>query len=73
MIMTTQAEIDYALMAGHAYRTTRNEINWLPAPKGWTPFFPVPDSTTSAFPTSSGFEAISFQRGSEIVISYAGT
>jgi hypothetical protein len=71
--MTT--EIDYALMAGHAYRTTRAEINWIPAPVGWTPFFPVPDySTASLFPVgNTGFEAISFKRGAEIVISYAGT
>lgn len=66
--------IDYALMAGDSYRTTRDEINWLPVPQGWTPFFPVPDPTTAeAFPTISGFEAISFQRGTEIVISFAGT
>ena len=65
--------IEYALMAGHAYRTTRDEINWIPAPQGWSPFFPVPDPTTLSFQTSGGFEAISFQRGNEIVISYAGT
>lgn len=70
--MTTT--IDYALMAGNAYRTTRNKINWIPAPQGWTPFFPVPDPTTAAvFPVTSGFEAIAFQNGTDIVISYAGT
>ena len=70
--MTTTTE--YALMAGHVYRTTRDEINWLPAPQGWTPYFPVPDPTTATgFPVTSGFEAIAFQRGSEIVVSYAGT
>lgn len=70
--MTTTVE--YALMAGHTYRTTRDEINWLPAPQGWTSYFPVPDPTTATgFPVTSGFEAISFQKGSEIVISYAGT
>jgi hypothetical protein len=43
-------------------------------PQGWTPFFHVPDSTTaSVFPVTSGFEAIAFQKGTEIVISYAGT
>ena len=26
--------IEYGLMAGHAYRATRDEINWLPAPQG---------------------------------------
>jgi Ca2+-binding RTX toxin-like protein len=70
--MTTT--IEYALMAGHAYRTTRDEINWIPAPDGWTPFFPVPDPTTAAtFQATAGFEAISFIKGTEIVISYAGT
>lgn len=43
--MTTQFEIQCALMAGHVYRTTRPELNWIPAPQGWTPFFPVPDPT----------------------------
>ncbi len=66
-------EIEYALMAGHAYRTTRDEISWIPAPQGWSPFFPVPDPTTPTFPSTGGFEAVSFQRGTEIVISYAGT
>ena len=65
--------IEYALMAGHAYRTTRDEINWFPVPQGWTPFFPVPDSSTPNFPTTDGFEAMSFQHGDEIVISFAGT
>lgn len=70
--MTTT--IDYALMAGSAYRTTRDRINWLPAPQGWEQFFPVPDPTTAtAFPVLAGFEAIAFAKGSEIVISYAGT
>jgi hypothetical protein len=65
--------IDYALMAGHAYRTTRDDINWISVPQGWSPFFHVPDPDTPSFPVTSGFEAISFQRGTEIVISYAGT
>ena len=69
--MTTA--IEYALMAGHAYRTTRDKINWLPAPQGWAPFFPVPDPTTPGFPTTHGFEAVSFTKGTDIVISYAGT
>jgi len=25
-------EIEYALIAGYAYHTTRDEINWFPAP-----------------------------------------
>lgn len=69
--------IDYALMAGRAYQTTRDKTNWFPVPQGWTLFFPVPDQTTAAaFPVSAGFEAVSFQNIADpniIVISYAGT
>ena len=66
--MTTSLE--YALMAGVVYRPTRNEINRFPisASSGWSE---VLNSHRTI--DSSGFEAISFQRGSEIVISYAGT
>ncbi|OFZ68762.1 MAG: hypothetical protein A2V79_10845 [Betaproteobacteria bacterium RBG_16_56_24] len=66
--------IEYALMAGRAYQTTRGQINWLPDLQslGWTEFFHVPDPITS-ITTTRGFEAISFQRGNEIVISFAGT
>src|SRR3989344_2757559 len=63
--MATQLE--YALMAGAAYRSTRDPINRIPTPEnlGWVPI---------RYETqSSGFEAISFQRGNEIVISFAGT
>jgi len=73
--MTTDTE--YALMAGYAYRTTRSQINSIPAPEGWTPFFPVPDPSTAAnFPATSGFEAVAFQNTAnpnKIVIAYAGT
>jgi hypothetical protein len=70
--MATQFEIDCALMAGRAYQTTRDPsgINWFPDPAGWTEFAHVPNST---YPTTSGFEAVAFQRGTEIVISFAGT
>jgi len=57
-------------MAVRAYQTTRGEENLFPIPEGWTEFFHVPNATT---PTSSGFEAVPFQRGNEIVISFAGT
>ena len=66
--------LDYALMAGSAYRTSRTLENLFPAPQGWALFFPVPDPSTAAiFPVSSGFEAVAFQSGTQIVISYAGT
>lgn len=72
--MTTDTE--YALMAGYAYRTTRSQINSIPTPESWIPFFPVPDPTTPDFPATSGFEAVAFQNTAnpnKIVIAYAGT
>ena len=60
--------IELALMAGRAYQSTRNDINWFPTPQGWT--------ITGHDEKSSGFEAVSFQNmanPNEIVISYAGT
>ncbi|MBZ0093954.1 MAG: hypothetical protein K8H75_01050, partial [Sulfuricella sp.] len=69
------SNVDYALMAGRSYQSTRDPggINWFPIPQGWSPFFHVPDSNTPTFATTDGFEAISFQNGNDIVISYAGT
>ena len=60
-------EVEYALMAGRVYQSTRETINWLPDlyALGWAEFLPQQ--------YSSGFEAVSFQNGNEIVISYAGT
>ncbi|MGB4115351.1 MAG: Mbeg1-like protein, partial [Polaromonas sp.] len=60
-------DTEYALMAGRVYQSTRGTINWLPDLQslGWAEFFPQQES--------SGFEAISFQKGNEIVISFAGT
>lgn len=60
-------DIEYALMAGRVYQSTRSEINWFPDLQslGWTEFMLQQQP--------SGFEAISFQKGNEIVISYAGT
>ncbi len=72
--------LDYALMAGRVYQTTLDPsgINFFPVPTGWTEFFHVPPSNNPNFtPSSGGFEAVSFSRGTganeEIVISYAGT
>lgn len=59
--------IEYALMAGASYISTRPEINQLPVPEGWSE--EVSDRQTR----SSGFEATYFTKGTEIVISYAGT
>ena len=64
--MATQFEIDCALMVGAAYISSRPEINQLPVPKNWTD---LDRHETSP----SGFEAVSFKNGNEIVISFAGT
>ena len=68
--MASQFEIDCALMAGMAYRSTRDEKNRFPIPtqSGW---IEKPESHRSL--DYCGFEAVSFQRGNEIVISFAGT
>ena len=71
--MATQFEIDCALMAGRAYQTSRDKANWFSVPQGWQEFFHVPDPAIPTFPPNSGFEAVSFRRGTEIVISFAGT
>ena len=54
-------------MAGRAYQSTRHPINRFPdlLSRGWTEF--------SLQQLPSGFEAVSFQKGTEIVISFAGT
>jgi hypothetical protein len=58
--------IEYALLAGRAYFDTRTDINRFPVPQGWTDLL-----RHEAQP--SGFEAVAFQKGSDIVISFAGT
>jgi len=62
--------LEYALMAGVAYRSTRNEINRFPIPtsSGWSEILGSHRNLDA-----SGFEAIAFQNGTDIVISYAGT
>ncbi|MGA7178056.1 MAG: hypothetical protein WBX11_00515 [Thiobacillaceae bacterium] len=62
---TPQQIIDEALMAGAVYISTRNVINQIPTPSGWNVgnYRSLPD----------GFEAVSFQQGKNIVISFAGT
>ena len=61
--------IEYALMAGASYISTRPDINKFPIPQGWVAVTIPPHFQDDA----TGFEAISFQRGNEIVIAYAGT
>ena len=73
--MTTA--IEYALMAGRAYISTRDKINWFPVPEGWLDYAHVPNNPDyPQFTGADGFEAVSFQNiasPNEIVISYAGT
>ena len=63
--MTTTTE--YALLAAASYFDTRVAINRIPAPASWIEIDRKPSDA------GSGFEVAAFQRGSEIVISYAGT
>jgi len=55
---------EYAIMAGGAYISTRGEVNQFPVPTGWSQFNPKKEN--------SGFEAVSFRKGDEVVISFAG-
>jgi Ca2+-binding RTX toxin-like protein len=61
--------IEYALMAGAAYDSTRRTENKTPFPDGWSELPGFQHITNPA----TGFEAAAFVKGSEIVISYAGT
>jgi len=67
--------VEYALMAGRSYQTTRDpDNNWFPIPQGWLEFAHVPNNPD--FPQitgAAGFEAVAFRKGTDIVISYAGT
>ena len=70
------ATIEYALMAGRAYQTTRDRkgINWFPIPQGWSELAHVPNNPGfPEFTGADGFEAVAFKNGTDIVISYAGT
>ncbi len=73
--MTTA--IEYAVMAGRAYQTTRAQINWFPVPDGWVEYFHVPNNPDyPQFTGADGFEAVAFQNianPNEVVISFAGT
>jgi len=68
----TASTVDYALMAGAAYFSTRDVINRLPFPEGsgWSRLAGGFDHRQD---DSSGFEAAAFVKGGEIVISFAGT
>jgi Ca2+-binding RTX toxin-like protein len=63
-------ELEYALMAGRAYQSTRPEANLFPALSGYGWSEPLDKRQSDQ---ETGFESGYFQRGNEIVISYAGT
>jgi len=65
----TISTLEYALMAGASYRSTRDDINRIPYPADWQPVSGGLDWKIG----TDGFEARAFIKGSEIVISYAGT
>ena len=65
----TISTIEYALIAGASYRSTRDDINRIPYPAGWQPVKSGLDWKVG----TDGFEARSFIKGTDIVISYAGT
>ena len=62
--------IDYALMAGASYISTRAIVNRFPAPDGWAE---ITESRKND--PSTGFDATHFKNSltNEIVISFAGT
>ncbi|MCD6706954.1 MAG: hypothetical protein LT080_10945 [Thiobacillus sp.] len=62
--------IEYALMAGASYISNRADLNKFPIPQGWEK---VVDPDSYFLDPVSGFEAISFTNGPDIVISFAGT
>lgn len=69
---------DLAVLAVTAYEFVRTDENDMPAPDGWVrldmPPMGSPDHEDGTFfDTATGFEAVAYQKGDEIVISYAGT
>lgn len=61
---------DYAALSAFVYNDVRGKYNLLELPQGWTQLPTVPNSITSAI---TGFTAVAFTNGSEIIISYKGT
>lgn len=72
----TERDIEFSLMAGAAYESTRGRINQIPYPEGWDALNPEA-GLDHRQDDITGFEAVAFTRtnGSkqEIVISFAGT
>ena len=66
--MTT--DVEYALLAGVSYISNRADINKFPVPQGW---LKINNPDSYFIDPATGFEAISYVKGNDIVISYAGT
>lgn len=65
--MATKFEIECALMAGASYITTRKPLNQFPIPAEWN------ELLVERAAKNSGFEATCFTKGTDLVISFAGT
>jgi hypothetical protein len=63
-------DYEYALISGAAYFSQRQANNRIPVPEGegWEK---LPDGYD--YNESSGFEAVAYRKGNEIVIAFAGT
>lgn len=72
----TASTIEYSLMAGAAYESTRGQVNQISRPAGWDVLAPLA-GLDHRQDDLTGFEAAAFSRGTglsqDIVISFAGT
>lgn len=72
----TERSVEFSLMAGAAYESTRGQINQIPYPTGWDALNPQA-GLDHRQDDITGFEAAAFTQGigsdQEIVISFAGT
>ena len=59
-------DFEYAVIAASAYRTARHEDNRLAPSSKWLEIRYVP-------PQPSGFEAVAYRRGDEVVIAFTGS
>ena len=66
--MNVVTTLDYSILAGAAYFSTRAAINRFPIHQDWSEL--IDDRTLNE---QSGFEALAFQSGNQIVLSYSGT
>ncbi len=78
--------VELALLAGASYESSRADINKIPVPEGWTalniagwpygsqrrPETNVPGRVYWQ-DSATGFEAAAYVKGSEVVVSFAGT